>query len=1156
MSADSSPSLQALEGEVQSPLQSAELAVDPPVKISHESAPPKRIRRRSKALSISSLSDESSADKNSVTAKAIAVEACHDVDRELAAIETRLSVFRGRRRRQDSGTYESAVVPLQSKNEDDAVHSNHDEIKENEPISPSSSASSNAVGAASPTFSKLSEAHREAGAVADQVATTLLKCDQLLQRVKSCESSRQSELSNSSRSSAPSPTWDVKNGLAIEDEEAILTQKAATVKRFAARCQRDIETSTTKIEVHHQQMQTAFLKELQRKYDSKKHLTLMALRERYEKETKAIVRTKMEEYEFEEAAAVKEARATLLGEHNRALQELQSSHNAAREESLSQLELQLTTETERDKRELGNQLEEELTMRLKQMQEASRESFRRWEIEQREQLDQELYNHREAAVASVLKAQEERIAMLKQEMQTSHFEKEEAELEKLKKALAFGAQAQLQQLRKRLETEHEEKVADIKAETSLSLEKETEELKQMLTRSHREQQDQLKRDLDTENRVSIMELHDSMQTAHQKSLQALKDAAEQRRADALVTHRQDFELECRQELQILEQTLDQEMSAAAHLFELKKHLSKELAQYVDVMVGEFDELAEEQSILVAKITESTQLYLSFKRQCGVLQAQSTELTSGLEILHDQLQKKDLVCKKLYQANEALLKRLQAPALQASVGPSKKEPPSPRVLQSPALKKSLGARAKASKAHQEREQAQAATAELRKYVDSIETRQQQLWEDRTTHVAEIVQLRDKLAEKVEECFLIETECAKLNKQVKMLQSESEIDEVLTKVSESYEDEIKATQLHEIVTLKEEGQLMVTQLHDREQELKKVSADLEESQKVAQFEKEQHSRENKLWLEKESEHRRRTLELEQSLGDMRVLLEDQKKAHQNELQLIQETNQQLRSNVTAKESTIQALGRQHKTESSAREKKHQTLVAALKVRIEQKVADINRFRVLVEKQTAEKDANSLMRKRVEDLECHVQALTEEKSQLAEANELQQQRAEDFARCERDKVVKEEAVEKQSLSGALHVAEQHNRSMQIRISEVEAELAEQVSQMQKQARSHASALERLLESSLRLTKSKNTGDLISVECRSTPQEHNIKRVIENDVLPLFTSVFLQGDDNASPQGDVPMTRWLQDLLHDMQARIAAQLESIYSTAAVKSIAMKVVT
>ncbi|KAL4106068.1 hypothetical protein PRIC1_004122 [Phytophthora ramorum] len=513
-----------------------------------------------------------------------------------------------------------------------------------------------------------------------------------------------------------------------------------------------------------------------------------------------------------------------------------------------------------------------------------------------------------------------------------------------------------------------------------------------------------------------------------------------------------------------------------------------------------------------------------------------------------------------------------------------------IVPSSVCTKCLTARAKASKAHQEREQAQAATAELRKYVDSIETRQQQLWEDRTTHVAEIVQLRDKLAEKVEECFLIETECAKLNKQVKMLQSESEIDEVLTKVSEvvdaatqcvlqqSYEDEIKATQLHEIVTLKEEGQLMVTQLHDREQELKKVSADLEESQKVAQFEKEQHSRENKLWLEKESEHRRRTLELEQSLGDMRVLLEDQKKAHQNELQLIQETNQQLRSNVTAKESTIQALGRQHKTESSAREKKHQTLVAALKVRIEQKVADINRFRVLVEKQTAEKDANSLMRKRVEDLECHVQALTEEKSQLAEANELQQQRAEDFARCERDKVVKEEAVEKQSLSGALHVAEQHNRFMQIRISEVEAELAEQVSQMQKQARSHASALERLLESSLRLcvvaptvnvqlntngsnlakrasnlstnrTKSKNTGDLISVECRSTPQEHNIKRVIENDVLPLFTSVFLQGDDNASPQGDVPMTRWLQDLLHDMQARIAAQLESIYSTAAVKS-------
>ncbi|KAG6961349.1 hypothetical protein JG688_00009126 [Phytophthora aleatoria] len=684
MSVTAADTTASLEGELQS-------AADPP-----ESSKPQR--RQSKALSISSLSDER--DRNSNTT---ATEACRDVERELAAIETRLSAFRGRRRRKDSESNPNAVAPLQIKMQDGI---NRDKTDEDSPKSPFSVSSN--MDTSSPIFSKLSKAQQEAEAVAEQVATTLMKCDQLLQRAKSC-------------------AWDVKN--TIEDEEFLLSRKAAAVKRLAVRCQRDIETSTTKIELHHQQTQAAYLKELQRKYDSKKHMTLMSLRGKYEKETKALVRAKMEEYELEEATAVKKTRDALIEERNRALEELQNSHNAAMEESLSQLELQLITETERDKQELTSQLQEELSLRLKQIQDNNRSSLERWEVEQRQKLEQELYDHREAAVASVLKAQEERTAVLKQEIHASHCEKEETEIQKLHKALAFGAQAQLQQLRKLLETEHEEKMNDIKTEAKLSLEKETEELKKMLTRSHREQQEQLQRDLEKKNRVAIMELHDTMQTSHRESLQALKDAAEQHRLKALDTHRQDFKLECRQELEILEQTLDQEMStklrqlemdhteecelkleqmgaravnqhareldakrsrmiqcknvllaeatafltfdnnfsdedrskanpednsAAAHLLELKKHLSKELAQYVDVMVAEFDELAEEQRILVAKITESTLLYLSFKRQCGVLEAQSEELTSGLETLHDQLQKKDAVFNVQLNTNGATM----------------------------------------------------------------------------------------------------------------------------------------------------------------------------------------------------------------------------------------------------------------------------------------------------------------------------------------------------------------------------------------------------------------------------------------------------------------------------------------------------------------------
>ncbi|KAF1787851.1 hypothetical protein GQ600_12860 [Phytophthora cactorum] len=963
MSVTAADTTASLEGELQS-------AADTP-----DSSKPQR--RQSKALSISSLSDER--DRNSNTT---ATEACRDVERELAAIETRLSAFRGRRRRKNSESNPNAVAPLQNKMQDGISRDKTDEDSPKSPFSVSSN-----MDTSSPIFSKLSKAQQEAEAVAEQVATTLMKCDQLLQRAKSCASNASS-------------AWDVKN--TIEDEEFLLSRKAAAVKRLAVRCQRDIETSTTKIELHHQQTQAAYLKELQRKYDSKKHMTLMSLR---------------------------------------------GNHNAAMEESLSQLELQLITETERDKQELTSQLQEELSLRLKQIQDNNRSSLERWEVEQRQKLEQELYDHREAAVASVLKAQEERTAVLKQEIHASHCEKEETEIQKLHKALAFGAQAQLQQLRKLLETEHEEKMNDIKTEAKLSLEKETEELKKMLTRSHREQQEQLQRTW--------------------------------KRKIALNAHRQDFKLECRQELEILEQTLDQEMStklrqletdhteecelkleqmraravnqhareldakrsrmiqcknvllaeatafltfdnnfsdedrskanpednsAAAHLLELKKHLSKELAQYVDVMVAEFDELAEEQRILVAKITESTQLYLSFKRQCGVLEAQSEELTSGLETLHDQLQKKDAVCKKLYQANEALLKRLQTPALQASVGSDKSDVLSPPVKRSPALTKALQtasnrhklemintqsvsktlgdstltayggsaddqwqafgspahrytgsstdfyrtssvwmvpksagatsvarrfrhsevamtstwqqyenqtqrpssshvtprdapterrterlkdpqnafqgesrdevqqlrdenatfrhendllrtklvenkvvaggqyraasastvaraplapssvctkcstARTKAIKAHQESEQAQAATVELREYVAKIEASQQRLWEDRSSHVNEIAKLREKLAEKVEQCLLIEAECIKLDNQVRRLQSENDITkftqplvekEVVDNATQcalqqSCDEESSADQLCEMAGLKAEVQ----------------------------------------------------------------------------------------------------------------------------------------------------------------------------------------------------------------------------------------------------------------------------------------------------------------------------------------------------------------
>lgn len=187
---DSSSSLRALEGELQSSLQSSPPSAPSPSdslpRNSQVSSPP---RRHSKALSISSLSDENASGTNFVATKVVATEACRDVERELAAIETRLSVFRGRRRQNDSG---STHPPLQSKTQDGSnCPTSPDKEVEDAAVSPSSSVSSNAVDASSPIFSKLFKAQQEAGAVADQVATTLMKCDQLLQRVKSCGKLRQ-----------------------------------------------------------------------------------------------------------------------------------------------------------------------------------------------------------------------------------------------------------------------------------------------------------------------------------------------------------------------------------------------------------------------------------------------------------------------------------------------------------------------------------------------------------------------------------------------------------------------------------------------------------------------------------------------------------------------------------------------------------------------------------------------------------------------------------------------------------------------------------------------------------------------------------------------------------------------------------------------------
>ncbi|KAJ0409938.1 hypothetical protein P43SY_005832 [Pythium insidiosum] len=81
------------------------------------------------------------------------------------------------------------------------------------------------------------------------------------------------------------------------------------------------------------------------------------------------------------------------------------------------------------------------------------------------------------------------------------------------------------------------------------------------------------------------------------------------------------------------------------------------SRHLVTIAKDFEQLVEEQRVLLDKISETTGLYLSFKRQSGKLETEVIELRRALDTLHQQLQTKESLARKLYMANEALLRRL-------------------------------------------------------------------------------------------------------------------------------------------------------------------------------------------------------------------------------------------------------------------------------------------------------------------------------------------------------------------------------------------------------------------------------------------------------------------------------------------------------------------
>lgn len=522
--------------------------------------------------------------------------------------------------------------------------------------------------------------------------------------------------------------------------EQELAAKARLVRSFAERCQQDIETEAGEIYKQQRSMQTMYVKELQRKYESKKKLSVLKLRENCESETKALVRQTMEKHEQQEQQTLAAVEAQLLQDRESMLKTITQDHEKAMAERLKRLEARINAETATKVQLLTTQLKAEEEQKVSNLEEESAKTLRNWETQKRQDMEHAMYIRREQAVAAILKERESRATEMKQQLERQHYQNHDSELEKLKKALAFGAQAQMQQLRVRLDTEHEENIRDLRANAAEILDRKLTELKHVLTSAHREEREQMKLDLDKHQRMSIVELHEHLQTVHESELQELKAKFDHEKESAMDLKRRAFEQQQQKHFRAIEQTLEEELSANLHQLEIeqdakceqiidsfrqqvmknhtteleaktkrldeardvllseakaflslpdssealeprasgaseaserlhnmKKHLSKELVKYVEALVFDFEELADEQRILMPKITEATQLYLMFKRRCEKLEGETAELKAALQTLHHQVQKKELMCKKLYQANEALMKRCQISA------PSRLEP---------------------------------------------------------------------------------------------------------------------------------------------------------------------------------------------------------------------------------------------------------------------------------------------------------------------------------------------------------------------------------------------------------------------------------------------------------------------------------------------------
>ncbi|RLN47319.1 hypothetical protein BBJ28_00002318 [Nothophytophthora sp. Chile5] len=468
---------------------------------------------------------------------------------------------------------------------------------------------------------------------------------------------------------------------------------------------------------------------------------------------------------------------------------------------------------------------------------------------------------------------------------------------------------------------------------------------------------------------------------------------------------------------------------------------------------------------------------------------------------------------------------------ASVGP---------VMSSDVCTKCASVRAGALKARHQTAQAQATTLELQQYVDKVEEMQHTLRKERSVQQTEIAYLQSVLARRDEEFFMIQTNHTLLGMQLRALRVGKEAMESVKSSNnrESYELLDDMTQ--------PSNSLVPESSSDFEKQLETALTDLQAAREVGRVAKEQRDLETKLRCEERVVYENQISELRQSSREcLETTTLELQQRQQKELQLVQATNQQLRQDIQTKVAATEVLEQQHRNAALAQ----QNRVRALQVQLNDKEAELTRLLTKLEALASERAAaiasNEALSKQINSLEFQIQGLTQDKLQAV--GTLQQLQREGGFRAEQERVDRYRLQESElrCLAESLDAEKQHTRLLQSQLSDAEVELADHANLLLKQQRSHLQVLDRALQSTVRLCvvaptvnvqlttkraqisgkngctmpnkmlgKTQDAVDTAPVVCRSTPVQESIRHVVEKEVLPLFTSVFLQEDEGASPQ------------------------------------------